>query len=161
MDCMRNPKLNDAYLGTQEQYEESRDRCCSHNFARSIERRRRRVSTLFQPNFGVFAIDLSGGGCWVLHMSNRYSHPPSKKCDLFRCESRFSSCFSCVSAHLQLKFSLSLFWGVGPKISAFLKVKLLITLFFVFQLAKTGCSPSAHDGGDGMLFFKRKDSFIH
>ena len=23
-----------------------------------------RVSTLFQPNFGVFGIDLSGGGCW-------------------------------------------------------------------------------------------------
>ena len=38
-----------------------------------------RVSTLFQPNFGVFGIDLSGGGCWGLPMSNPYSHPPSKR----------------------------------------------------------------------------------
>ena len=37
------------------------------------------VSTLFQPNFGVFGIDLSGGGCWGLPMSNRYSHPSSEK----------------------------------------------------------------------------------
>ena len=96
----------------------------------------RRVSTLFQPNFGVFGIDLSGGGCWGLPMSNRYSHPSSKKCDFFRCKSRFS----CVSAAFQLRFSCVsahskfFFWGFfffGPKISAFLKVKLLVKLSFL------------------------------
>ena len=61
----------------------------------------RRVSTLFQPNFGV-------------------------------------------SAHSKIFFLRLLFFG--PKISAFLKVKLLVKLLFcvsaAFQLAKTGCSPS-------------------
>ena len=33
-----------------------------------VNKERRRVSTLFQPNFGVFGLDLSGGGCWGLPM---------------------------------------------------------------------------------------------
>ena len=51
-----------------------------------------RVSTLFQPNVGVFGIDLSGGRCWELPMSNRYSHPSSENTD-FSGANRVSAAF--------------------------------------------------------------------
>ena len=86
-------------------------------------------------------------------MSNRYSHPPSKKCDFFRCKSRFS----CVSAAFQLRFSyvsahskfffLRLPFFLVPKYPRSSKSNFWSNfLFYVsaaFQLAKTGCSPSA------------------
>ena len=93
------------------------------------------MSTLFQPNFGVFGIDLSGDGCCGLPVSNRYSHPSSKKCDFCRCKSRFS----CVSAAFQLRFSslergwvISSLWG--PKFPRPSKSDFWSHFFFVFQL---------------------------
>ena len=65
--------------------------------------------------------------------------------------------FSCVSVAFQLRFSyvsahsnfFETSFFLGPKMSAFLKVKLLVKLFilcFSCVSAKTGCSPSEDKG---------------
>jgi hypothetical protein len=64
----------------------------------------------------------------------------------FSCVSAaFQLRFSCVSATFQLTrrfFSETSFFG--PKISAFLKVKLLVKLFFVFQMRFSWQKRGAH-----------------
>ena len=106
----------------------------------------RRVSTLIQPNFGVFGIDLSAGGCWELPMCNRYSHPSSKRMWFLQVQIAFQPWFqlrfSYVSAHLIFIF-LQVFFG--PKTPTFLKVKLWVKEFFcVFQLCFSWQKRGAH-----------------
>ena len=100
-------------------------------------------------------------------MSNRYSHPSSKRSDFSRCKSRFSCVstvfqlrFNCASAAFQLRFSCvsaklrgGFLFGIllVPKYPHSSKSNLWSNPCFVcfscvsavFQLAKTGCSPSA------------------
>ena len=94
--------------------------------------------------------------------------PAFEKDVIFQVQIAFQLRFSCVSAAFQLRFScvsatfqltrsyLFRLLFFGRKISAFLKVKLLVKLFFrvsaAFQLAKTGCSPSVWMGA----FFSRR-----
>ena len=66
-----------------------------------------------------------------------------------RVSAAFQLRFSCVSATFQLRFSsLEVFFETSslfcPKISAFLKVKLLVKLFFVFQLRFSWQKRGAH-----------------
>ena len=99
------------------------------------------ITALFQPNFGVFGIDLSGGECWGLPMSNRYSHQPSKKCDFCRCKSRFS----CVSAAFQLRFSS--LEGFFSETSSFWSQNIRVPqsqTFLVFQLRFSWQKRGAH-----------------
>ena len=63
-----------------------------------------RVSTLFQPNFGVFGIDLSGGGCWELPMSNLCLRKKLIFSGANRVSAAFQLRFSYVSAQLSLGF---------------------------------------------------------
>ena len=66
-----------------------------------------------------------------------------------RVSAAFQLRFSCVSVAFQLRFSSLDFFEtffLGPKISAFLKVKLLVKLFFfVFQLRFSWQKRGAHN----------------
>ena len=109
-----------------------------------------RVSTLFQPNFWVFGIDLSGGGCWELPMSTDIHFRLRTKSDFCRCKSRFS----CVSVAFQLRFShisaqLRAFLFVWkflmvPKYPPSSKSNFWSNLFFVFQLRFSCQKRGAH-----------------
>ena len=102
----------------------------------------------------------------MLPMSNRYSHPSSKKCDFFRCKSRFNCVsaafqlrFSYVSAHLRCVFFLEVLFLV-PKYPRSSKSNFWsnFLLVHVFQLVKTckngvpGCSPSGTTDANACAF---------
>ena len=91
------------------------------------------MSTLFQPNFVVFGIDLSGGGCWELPMSNQYSQKL-----IFSGANRVSAAFQLRFSYGSAQLRGGLFGTFfGPEISAFLKVKLLV-IFLCFSCVSAG-----------------------
>ena len=119
-----------------------------------------RVSTLFQPNFRVFGIDLSGGGCW----EHPDIHIRLRKNLIFSGANRVSAAFQLSGG---LFFLFGTFWSqnirvpqsqtFGPMNSFVFQLR-FSGVSVAFQLAEKGCSPSAASTGDILSDYWRQSN---